>query len=450
MSIPVVAIVGRPNVGKSTLFNRLIGKRQAIVDGQPGVTRDRIYATCSFDERSYLLIDTGGLELDAREEIAVQMQRQTDLAIQEADLVLYLMDARDGLLGIDREIIQRLYRSGKKILFVVNKIDISPSQQALADFYALGEPFISISAEHALGIQELLEAIGQQFPHQTSSGQINEEQEGIRVAIIGRPNVGKSSLVNSFLRQERMLVSDIPGTTRDSVNSYLRFNRRQYILIDTAGIRKKGRTEQALEKYSIISALKNLQTCDVALILIDAVEGVTKQDATIAGYAYEAGKPCILVVNKWDLVEKDSKTMASYIERVRYELSYLSFAPIVFVSAFTGQRVFTIFPLIETLYDQYTKRIPTGELNRISRQIIQGKPPALYQGKKIKFYYQTQVSIKPPTFVFFVNYPQGIHFSYARYLQNQLRSLLGMEQIPIKIIFREREKRIDKLNKGTG
>ncbi|MEW6379872.1 MAG: ribosome biogenesis GTPase Der [bacterium] len=439
MPIPVVAIVGRPNVGKSTLFNRLIGKRQAIVDGQPGVTRDRMYATCTYDDHSYLLVDTGGLELDAREEIAVQMQHQTDLAVQEADLVLYLMDARDGLLGIDRQIIQRLHRSRKKILFVVNKIDISPSQQVLADFYALGAPFVTISAEHAVGISDLMDAVGQELPHHAAVRP--EAEEGIRVAIIGRPNVGKSSLVNSFLRQERMLVTDVPGTTRDSVDSYLRFNRRQYILVDTAGIRRKGKTEQALEKYSIISALKHLQACDVALILIDAVEGVTRQDTTIAGYAYEAGKPCILVVNKWDLVEKDDKTLGSFVDRIRYELAYLSFAPIVFVSALTGQRVFNILPLIETLYDQYTKRVPTGELNRITRQIIESKLPPLHHGRKIKFYYQTQVSTKPPTFLFFVNYPQAIHFSYARYLQNQLRSLLGMEQIPVKIHFREREKK---------
>ncbi|MEW5801950.1 MAG: ribosome biogenesis GTPase Der [bacterium] len=438
MPLPVVTIVGRPNVGKSTFFNRLVGKRQAIVDGQPGVTRDRIYASCTWDERSFLLVDTGGMELDAREDLSVQMQNQTDMAVNEADLVLYVMDAIEGLLGMDREIIQRLYRGNKKVLFVINKADVSPARQALQDFYELGAPFFPISAEHGLGISELMDAVLQQLPSYPARPQ--EDEKGIRVAIIGRPNVGKSSLVNSLLRKDRMLVTDIPGTTRDAVNSYLRYNNRQYILIDTAGIRKKGKTELALEKYSIISALKHLQGCDIALILIDAVEKTTKQDTTIAGYAYEAGKPCILVVNKWDLIEKDNKTMAAYIDRIRYELTYLSFAPIVFVSARTGQRVFTLFPLIETLYDQYSSRVSTGELNRITQKIIQNNPPPLHHGRRIKFYYQTQVSTKPPTFLFFVNYPEAIHFSYARYLQNQLRAFLKMENIPVKIYFRKREK----------
>ena len=444
MSIPVVAIVGRPNVGKSTLFNRLTRKRQAIVDGQPGVTRDRIYGSCTWDDdspagnRSFILVDTGGLELDATEEMAVQMRYQTDIAIQEADLVLYVMDAAEGLLGMDREIIQRLYRGDKKILFVVNKADVSPGKQLIQEFYELGAPFFSISAEHGMGIAELMDEVLQQIPARPAPKE--NAQEGIRVAIIGRPNVGKSSLVNSLLRQDSMLVTDIPGTTRDAVDSYIRFNNRQYILIDTAGIRKKGKTDKALEKYSIISALKHLQSCDVALILIDAVEKTTKQDTTIAGYAYEAGKPCILVVNKWDLIEKDNKTMATYVDRIRYELAYLSFAPIVFVSARTGQRVFNIFPVIETLYDQYSKRVSTGELNRITQQIIQNKPPSLHQGKRIKFYYQTQISTRPPTFLFFVNHPEAIHFSYERYLQNQLRTFLNMENIPIRIYFRKREK----------
>jgi len=450
MSIPVVAIVGRPNVGKSTLFNRLVGKRQAIVDGQPGVTRDRIYASCTWDDespagsgspagkRSFILVDTGGLELDATEEMSVQMRYQTDVAIQEADLVLYVMDAKEGLLGMDREIIQRLYRGNKKVIFVINKTDVSPDRQSLQDFFELGAPFFPISAEHNLGISDLMEAGLQQLP--TCPARTQEVEKGIRVAIIGRPNVGKSSLVNSLLRQDRMLVTDIPGTTRDAIDSFIRFNNRQYILIDTAGIRKKGKTEKALEKFSIISALKHLQSCDVALILIDAVEKTTKQDTTIAGYAYEAGKPCILVVNKWDLIEKDNKTMATYVDRIRYELTYLSFAPIVFVSAATGHRVFNVFPVIETLYDQYSKRVSTGELNRITQQIIQNKPPSHHLGKRIKFYYQTQVSAKPPTFLFFVNYPEAIHFSYARYLQNQLRTFLNMENIPIKVYFRKREK----------
>jgi len=446
MSIPVVAIVGRPNVGKSTLFNRLIKKRQAIVDGQPGVTRDRIYATCTWDDdspagkRSFILVDTGGLELDATGEMTVQMRYQTDVAIQEADLVLYVMDAMEGLLGMDREIIQRLYRGNKKVLFVVNKADVSPSRQLLQEFYEIGAPFSPISAEHALGISDLMDATLQQLP--SCPTRKEEVEKGIRVAIIGRPNVGKSSLVNSLLRQDRMLVTDIPGTTRDAVDSYIRFNKRQYILIDTAGIRRKGKTDKALEKFSIISALKHLQSCDVALILIDAVEKTTKQDTTIAGYAYEAGKPCILVVNKWDLIEKDNQTMATYVDRIRYELSYISFAPIVFVSSLTGHRVFNVFPVIETLYDQYSKRVSTGELNRITQQIIQNKTPSLYQGRRIKFYYQTQVSTQPPTFLFFVNYPEGIHFSYERYLQNQLRTILNMENIPLKIYFRKREKNL--------
>ncbi|MGA1874007.1 MAG: ribosome biogenesis GTPase Der [bacterium] len=438
MSLPVVAIVGRPNVGKSTLFNRLVRKREAIVDDLPGVTRDRLYAVSTWEGHAFTVIDTGGFELGSTEKLVDQMRDQTEIAIQEADLILYIMDAKEGPLGVDREIIRRLYRAAKPILFVVNKVD-NPAA-ILPDFYSLGVSFIPISAEHALGISDLVDEIGKHLPSRSVSPQ-KEPKDSIRVAIVGRPNVGKSSLVNSLLRQERMLVTDIPGTTRDAVDSYLKYNQRQYTLIDTAGIRRKGKTGLALEKYSVILALKHLETCDVALVLIDAVEGVTSQDATIVGYAYEGGKPCILVVNKWDLITKDSKTMGNYVEKIRYELKYVPFAPIVFVSAFTGQRVFTIFPIIERIYDQYTRRISTSVLNRAVQQIVRENPPPLYRGRRIKFYYQTQISTKPPTFLFFANYPEEIHFSYKRYLQNRLRDLLELENIPLRIYFRMKDRK---------
>jgi GTP-binding protein len=438
MPLPVVAIVGRPNVGKSTLFNRLVRKREAIVDDLAGVTRDRLYALSTWDDHAFTIIDTGGFELAAAEKLVEQMRDQTEIAIQEADLILYVMDAKEGPLGVDREIIRRLYKADKPILFVVNKVD-NPAT-ILYDFYSLGVSFIPISAEHALGISDLVDEIAKHLPARPATTQ-KEPKGSIRVAIIGRPNVGKSSLINSLLRQNRMLVTDIPGTTRDAVDSYLKYNQRHYTLIDTAGIRRKGKTELALEKYSIILALKHLQTCDVALILIDAVEGVTSQDATIVGYAYEGGKPCILVVNKWDLITKDNKTMGNYVEKIRYELKYVPFAPIVFVSALTGLRVFTIFQFIETVYNQYTRRISTSVLNKAVQQIVRENPPPLYRGKRIKFYYQTQVSIKPPTFLFFANYPEEIHFSYKRYLQNRLRDLLELENIPLKIYFRKKDRK---------
>ncbi|MBN1226492.1 MAG: ribosome biogenesis GTPase Der, partial [Deltaproteobacteria bacterium] len=303
MSIPVVAIVGRPNVGKSTLFNRLVKKREAIVNDHPGVTRDRLYGSCLWEEKSFTIIDTGGFELDSKEKLVTQMRDQTEIAIQEADLVLYVMDAKEGPLDIDRDIIKCLYKADKKILFVVNKVE-SPNTQ-VHDFYSLGISFLTISAEHALGISDLVDEILARIPSRPTAIQ-KEADNSIRVAIVGRPNVGKSSLINSFLRQDRMLVTDIPGTTRDAVDSCLQFNHRHYTLIDTAGIRRKGKTRLTLEKYSVFSALKHLESCDVVLLLIDAVEKITSQDITIAGYAYEAGKPCVLVVNKWDLIKKDN------------------------------------------------------------------------------------------------------------------------------------------------
>lgn len=438
MSIPVVAIVGRPNVGKSTLFNRLVKKREAIVNDQPGVTRDRLYGSCHWEERSFTIIDTGGFELDSKEKLVKQMRDQTEIAIEEADLVLYLMDGKEGPLGIDRDIIKCLYKADKKILFVVNKME-SPATQ-VHDFYSLGISFLTISSEHALGISELVDEILANIPNRPALTQ-KEADNSIRVAIAGRPNVGKSSLINSFLRQERMLVTDIPGTTRDAVDSCLQFNHRQYTLIDTAGIRRKGKTKLTLEKFSVISALKHLQSCDVALLLIDAVEQITSQDITIAGYAYEAGKPCVLVINKWDLIKKDNKTIAAYTEKIRYELKYLPYAPMIFVSAFTGLRVFKIFTCIETVYDQYIKRISTHKFNQVMQKILHDKPPSGYRGKRIKFYYQTQISTKPPTFIFFVNYPEAIHFSYERYLQNQLRLCFEMENIPIKVYFRKKRRK---------
>ena len=436
MSLPVVAIVGRPNVGKSTIFNRLVRRRTAIVDNQPGVTRDRLYATCQWEEKSFILIDTGGYELDSKEELTQQMRDQTELAIEEADLVLFIMDAKEGPLDLDKDIIRILLKAGKKVIFVINKVD--GPKRVVHEFYSLGVTFHSISAEHSLGISDLIDEMIKQFPCQGLPKETALD-EVTRVAIIGRPNVGKSSLVNSILRKDRMLVTDIPGTTRDSVDSQLRFNKRQYTLVDTAGIRKKGKTKLALEKYSVITALKHLQSCDVALILVDAFQGIKNQDITIAGYAFEERIPCIIVVNKWDLIEKDNKTVGLFKEEIRYQLKYLPYAPIVFVSALTGLRVFSIFTHIEKLYDQYTTKVTTSELNKIIQKITEKNPPPTYRGRRIKFYYQTQISVKPPSFLFFLNYPEALHFSYERYLQNQLRNQLKIDNIPIKVFFKKRK-----------
>ncbi len=435
---PVVAIIGRSNVGKSTLFNRLSQKRKAIVIDEPGATRDRNYADCTWDGRPFLLIDTGGFEPVATEQILVQMREQTKLAIEEADIVVFLMDGRDGLMPADRDIVGSLRGVDKPVFFTVNKID-SPKQEALVpDFYALGiDKIYALSALHGPGMDELMDDLATHLP---VSGEETggEEQRRIGIAVVGKPNVGKSSLVNKILGYERTIVNQFPGTTRDAIDTPFTLNGREYLLIDTAGIRRKSRVSLTLEKYSVVQALKTIDRCDVALVLIDAEEGVTEQDAKIAGLVFEKGAACIIVVNKWDRIKKDNHTLGEYVRDVQDKMKFIDFAPLVFVSALSGQRVLKIFDAVERVYGQYTARINTAELNKKIREIWDMRPPPRSRGREQQLSYVTQISIKPPTFVFFVRDPKGIHFSYERYLLNRMREDFGFAESPLRIIFRKK------------
>lgn len=435
---PVVAIIGRSNVGKSSLFNRLSRKRKAIVIDEPGATRDRNYADCTWDGGAFLLVDTGGFEPVATEKMLVHMREQTKLAIEEADIIIFLMDGRDGLMPADRDIVKALRGVAKPVFFAVNKVD-GPRQEAqLPDFYALGiDSVYGLSALHGLGIDELMEDLVGHLPLPEEEADEGEPQR-IRIAVVGRPNVGKSSLVNKILGYERTIVDELPGTTRDAIDTPFTLNSRKYLLIDTAGIRRKSRISLTLEKYSVMQALKTIDRCDVALVLIDAEEGVTEQDAKIAGLAFDKGAACIIVVNKWDRLEKDDHTVSEYMRNIRDKIKFMNYAPIIFVSAVSGQRVLKIFDLVETVYRQYTTRVNTAELNRKIREMWGKNPPSRHQFKEQQVSYVTQTSIKPPTFVFFVRDPKGIHFSYERYLLNQMRETFCFDQTPLKIIFRKK------------
>ena len=435
--MPIVAIVGRPNVGKSTLFNRILGQRKAIVEDFPGVTRDRNYAEVTRFDRPFTLIDTGGFEPVSEDRLLVQMREQSQLAVEEADLIIFLADGREGLTASDREVAQMLRRVEKPVLYVVNKIDGERQETAVAEFYALGvDELLSISAEHGRGIGELMDAVMEQLPPAAAPA---ADQEQIRLAIIGRPNVGKSSLVNRLLGQERVVANPAAGTTRDSVDTLFVHNQKNYLLIDTAGIRRKGKVSQALEKYSVIQALKAMDRAHVVLVVIDAVEGVTDQDLTVAGYAYEKGRAVILVVNKWDAVAKDNKTHGRYVEELRRRFKFLSFAPILFVSALSGQRVNTVMTEVEKVAAEFNRRVPTAQLNQVLGDAVKKHPPALFQGQRMKFFYATQTAVRPPTFVCFVSRAEGIHFSYERFLSNHLREAFGFAGSPLKLLFRDRE-----------
>lgn len=437
---PIVAIVGRPNVGKSTFFNRVTRTKDALVDDFPGVTRDRHFGDASWDNIEFTLVDTGGFA--ESDDFADAIRYQVDQAIDDADVIILLMDGKEGLSPFDRDIIGVLRGVEKPTFYVVNKIDGAEQEIFLSDFYQLGiEPLYPISSEHRYGLTEFLDAMVASLPASDANRYRNETTEMIRLAVVGRPNVGKSSLINRILGQQRLLVSDIPGTTRDAIDTVCNFNGKPYLLIDTAGIRRKGKVAQKLEKFSIIKALRSLERCDIALVVMDAKEGVTEQDISISGYAFERGCGCILLLNKWDLVEKDSKTVTQYYERLRSQAKFLGFAPAMTISALSGQRVSKIFKLVNEVYDQYVRRIATGQLNRIIESAIEKNAPSLYQKKRIKFYYTTQVSVKPPTIVCFVNYPGAVHFSYKRYLINRIREETGLDKTPIRIILRRREGR---------
>jgi len=432
---PIVAIIGRPNVGKSTFFNRVTGTRKALVDNFPGVTRDRHYGDAIWDGIGFTLVDTGGFPDQDKDDFAHKIRFQIIQAIEDADVIILLLDGKHGISPFDEDIVKILRELTKPVFYTVNKIDGVEQEGKLYEFYSLGiEKLYPISAEHRYGISDFLDDLTSVLPETLSY----DDREMIKLAVVGKPNVGKSSLINKILGQKRLLVSDTPGTTRDAIDSVCKINDTSYLLIDTAGIRRKAKVSKKLEKFSIIKALRSLDRCDVALIVIDAYQGITEQDITIAGYAFERGCGCIFLLNKWDIVEKDSKTTLKYYEQLRMQAKFLSFSPIITISALTGQRVLKIFGLVEEVFSQYSARIGTGPLNKILEQAIERTEPSLHRGRRIKFLYATQISTKPPTFVCFVNYPDAVHFSYRRYLINQIREKAKLDKTPIRIIFRKR------------
>ena len=436
---PVVAIIGRANVGKSTLFNRFVRRKKAVIDNLPGLTRDRNYSEITWEGKDFILIDTGGFEPLSPENFFAQIREQTQLAIEEADTIIFLADGREGLNPSDSEIVRMLQSTKKQIYYVINKIDGPKQKEDMVEFYQMGvESLHPISAKHKLGISDLLDEITEKFPD-SKHEETNESR--IKIAIVGRPNVGKSSLINKILRNERLLTDKSPGTTRDSIDTNFALNDQKYLLIDTAGIRRKSRVSLRLEKYCIVEALKSLDRCHIAILLIDAIEGVTQQDTKIINFIHEKGRACIIVVNKWDLISKDNTTHKSYLERIRYDLKFLEFAPVIFVSALTGQRVFNLFKLVPKIYENYLKRIQTHQLNKMVSQATKYHPPPLVKNRKLKFYYTTQIGVAPPHFIIFSNHPKDVHFSYQRFLVNQFREHFDFEGTPIRLSFKERKRK---------
>ncbi len=439
MSKPIVAIVGKPNVGKSTFFNYLAGSRISIVEDTPGVTRDRIYAETNWNGRDFTIIDTGGIEPESEDVILSQMREQADLAIAMADVIVFVTDIRQGLTAVDKEISLMLKRSQKPVILVCNKADnFEVDKQSAYEFYNLGigEPF-PISSTNGIGIGDVLDEIYKYFPE----GENEDEGEEIKVAVIGKPNVGKSSLINKILGENRNIVSNIAGTTRDAIDSKFENEHGKYTFIDTAGVRKKSKVKEKIEKFSIMRTLLAIERSDVCLMLIDALEGVTEQDAKIAGEAHEAGKGIIIVVNKWDEYEKETGTLEKYKKQVYTKLSYLTYAPIIFISAKTGKRVDKIFEMINNVNEQNSKRVSTSVLNQVINEAISLVQPPTDKGKRLKIYYGTQATTKPPTFVIFANSKQLFHFSYQRYIVNQLRKEFGLEGTPIRLIIREKNEK---------
>lgn len=437
MSKPIVAIIGKPNVGKSTFFNYLAGSRISIVQDTPGVTRDRIYADTNWRGRNFTLVDTGGIEPESDDIILSQMREQANLAISMADVIIFLTDIRQGVTAADSEIAVMLKKSGKPVVLVCNKADnFEKDREEIYEFYnlGLGDPS-PISASNALGLGDVLDKIYESFPEKTLD---EDEDDVIKVAVIGKPNVGKSSLINKILGENRAIVSNIAGTTRDAIDSKFENEKGKYILIDTAGVRRKSKVKESIEKFSIMRTLLAIERADVCLMMIDALEGVTDQDAKIAGEAHEAGKGVIIVVNKWDEYEKETGTLERYKKEIYAKLSYLSYAPIIFISAKTGQRVNKLFDLINHVNEQNSMRISTSVLNQVINEAISIVQPPTDKGKRLKIFYGTQASTKPPTFVIFVNNKELFHFSYERYLVNQIRKEFGLEGTPVRIIVREK------------
>lgn len=437
MSKPIVAIVGRPNVGKSQLFNRLAGKRLSIVEDTPGVTRDRLYADSEWRGRSFSIIDTGGIEPRNDNEILKFMRYQAEAAIHHADVIIFITDLRTGVTASDEEVASMLQRSGKPIVLAVNKCDKPGAPDPnIFEFYnlGLGDPY-GISALHGYGTGDMLDAVYEHFPEENEN---EGDDDRIKIALIGKPNVGKSSLLNRVLGEERVIVSNIAGTTRDSVDADIENEYGKFTFIDTAGIRKKSKIEEKIEKFSVMRSLMAVERADVCVIMIDAQEGVTEQDTKVAGEAHNAGKACIIVVNKWDTVEKDGSTMKEYTLRVREGLAYMPYAPILFISAKTGQRVDKLYSLIAEVYEQNHKRIPTGQLNSILAEATSRVQPPTDKGRRLKIYYVTQAGVTPPTFIFFCNDARLFHFSYQRYLENQIREVFSLTGTPVRIVVRQR------------
>ncbi|MGN0293826.1 MAG: ribosome biogenesis GTPase Der [Lachnospiraceae bacterium] len=440
MSKPIVAVVGRPNVGKSTLFNAIAGSNISIVKDTPGVTRDRIYADCTWLNTTFTLIDTGGIEPDSGDVILSQMRAQAQIAIDTADVIIFLTDVRQGMQDADTKVADMLRRSRKPVILAVNKVD--SFQKFMADVYefynlGIGDP-IPISAASRLGIGDLLEAVAEHFPQRDEE---EAEDERPRVAIVGKPNVGKSSIINRLTGEDRVIVSDIAGTTRDAIDTVVRHNKKDYVFIDTAGLRRKNKVKEDLERYSIIRTVTAVERADVVIVVIDATEGVTEQDAKIAGIAHDRGKGIIIAVNKWDAIKKDNNTVKKFTEKIRLILSFLPYAEIMFVSAVSGQRLLKMFDMIDTVIENQNLRIATGVLNEILTEAVALQQPPSDRGRRLKIFYMTQVSVKPPTFVLFVNDRELMHYSYTRYIENRIREAFGFRGTSLKFIIRERKEK---------
>lgn len=437
----VVAIVGRPNVGKSTLFNRICRTRQALVDDRPGVTRDRLSAQAEYAGRRFIVMDTGGFADPDAGDFADLTRRQVLLALEEADAVIFLADARTGLHPNDRELVDLLRTSEKPVFYAVNKVDGREQAVHVAEFYALGvDKIYPVSAAHGLGVHDLLDAVTAALPVSWEDDAA-EENPQIRVAVVGRPNTGKSTLVNAILGEERAIVSPVPGTTRDAVDTAVGALGRRFLLIDTAGIRRKGRTREKLEKLSVVKALESIDRSHVVVLMVDAVEGVTDQDLHVGGYVQERGRGCLIALNKWDAVPKDPKGLRRFLQEVRDRFRFLPFAPILTLSALHKKRVSRVFPMVTDIFDQFSKRVTTGAVNRVLAEVTAKHEPPLVSGRRLKFYYATQASTRPPTFVVFCNEPDKVHFSYERFLTNQFREAFGMEKTPVRVVFRARSRR---------
>ncbi|MBO6178884.1 MAG: ribosome biogenesis GTPase Der [Selenomonadaceae bacterium] len=440
MAKPIVAIVGRPNVGKSTLFNKIGQKRVSIVDDMPGVTRDRIYMDATWLNYEFTMIDTGGIEFDESNEILFSMRKQAEIAVEEADVVVFVVDGRAGLTDADNEVGKILRVAKKPVVLAVNKVDGKEREADIYEFYALGlgDP-IGISAANMLNLGDLLDKIVESFPKNTED---SEEKDEIAIAVIGRPNVGKSSIVNKILGEDRVIVSDVPGTTRDAIDTHFTVDDIKYTLIDTAGMRKRGKIEDAVERYSVIRSLRAVDRADVVLMMIDATEGVTEQDKKIAGYAHDSGKGVVIVVNKWDIYpNKHDKSTLRFTEDIREELGFLQYAPILYASALTGQRVNRVTELVKYVADQQSMRIQTSVLNELIRDAVSVNPPPSHKGKQLKILFMTQVAIAPPRFVIFVNDEKLMHFSYLRFIENRLRETFGFEGAPLKFVVRNRDEK---------